>query len=148
MSDESSDVGEQEVGYGSPPRHTRFKPGRSGNPKGRPRSVNNLSTDVRNALKAPIKLRSEGRVRNISTQEGALRLLREKALKGDARALDRLLEFAARFNNDPLEQNGSAIVSGDDKAILDAYAAEAIASAGRDGADGSSGENVSIQDRP
>ena len=25
------------VGYGKPPQHSRFKPGRSGNPKGRPK---------------------------------------------------------------------------------------------------------------
>ena len=28
-----------EVGYGKPPRHTRFANGRSGNPRGRPHGV-------------------------------------------------------------------------------------------------------------
>ena len=28
-----------EVGYGKPPRHTRFVKGRSGNPRGRPRKA-------------------------------------------------------------------------------------------------------------
>jgi len=27
------------VGYGKPPRHSRFKPGRSGNPRGRPKGA-------------------------------------------------------------------------------------------------------------
>ena len=30
-----------EVGYGKPPEASRFKPGRSGNPKGRPRGSKN-----------------------------------------------------------------------------------------------------------
>ena len=30
-----------EVGYGKPPSHTRFKPGESGNPRGRPRGSRN-----------------------------------------------------------------------------------------------------------
>ena len=30
-----------EVGYGKPPTHTRFKPGQSGNPKGRPKGSKN-----------------------------------------------------------------------------------------------------------
>ena len=29
------------VGYGKPPQDTRFKPGRSGNPKGRPKGARN-----------------------------------------------------------------------------------------------------------
>ncbi len=35
-----------EVGYGKPPRHTRFQPGRSGNPRGRPKDTKNLKTDL------------------------------------------------------------------------------------------------------
>ena len=30
--------GAEIVGYGKPPEETRFKPGRSGNPRGRPRN--------------------------------------------------------------------------------------------------------------
>lgn len=30
-----------DVGYGKPPEHTRFKPGQSGNPKGRPKGAKN-----------------------------------------------------------------------------------------------------------
>jgi hypothetical protein len=45
----------------------------------------------------------------VSTQEAALLRLREKALKGDARSLDRLLELAQTFNNDAvIEILGSA----------------------------------------
>jgi hypothetical protein len=49
-----------------------------------------------------------GRTRKISTQEGALLVLREKALKGDARALDRLLGFAGQYNNEPGETAAQA----------------------------------------
>jgi hypothetical protein len=111
------------VGYRKPPLHTRFRPGQSGNPAGRPKAVRNLSTDVRRTLKTPVKLTEGRRPRKISTQEGALLVLREKALKGDARALDRLLELASRYNNDA----GDTItqqLSADDQAILAAYVAE------------------------
>ena len=51
-------------------------------------------------------------------------LLREKALKGDARSLDRLLELAVRFNNEMSDIGLGQALSADDQAILDAYAAE------------------------
>ena len=34
-----------DVGYGKPPKHSRFKPGQSGNPKGRPRSSKHKLND-------------------------------------------------------------------------------------------------------
>lgn len=35
---------EYEVGYGRPPTHTRFQPGKSGNPNGRPKGSKNTKT--------------------------------------------------------------------------------------------------------
>src|SRR5687767_13330716 len=72
-----------EVGYGRPPTHSRFRPGQSGNPTGRRRGVRNLKTDVMLTLRTPIKVKEGGRSRTRSTQEGALLVLREKALRGD-----------------------------------------------------------------
>ena len=39
-----------EVGYGKPPRHTRFTKGQSGNPRGRPPGAKNLKTLLSEAL--------------------------------------------------------------------------------------------------
>lgn len=114
------------VGYGKPPRHGQFRPGQSGNPRGRPKGVRNLRTDVKRTLKLPVRVNEAGRSRKISTQQGMLMMLREKALKGDARALDRLTELASRFNNEPAVEMAEA-VSADDEAILAAYRAEILA---------------------
>ena len=115
------------VGYGKPPAHTRFRPGQSGNPAGRRKGVRNLKADVVRTLAAPLKVKEAGRTRTKSTQEGALMLLREKALRGDSRALDRMLELAIRFNNDSVEEGPSQPLSSDDQAILVAYVAEITA---------------------
>ena len=45
---------DHDAGYGKPPRHSRFKKGQSGNPKGRPRGGRNFSTDVKATLEEPI----------------------------------------------------------------------------------------------
>ena len=113
------------VGYKSPPQHSWFQPGRSGNPRGRQKAVRNLGSDVKRTLEVPVRLNEQGKARQVSTQEAALLRLREKALKGDARSLDRLLELAQTFNNGAaLESLGDKAVAAEDQAILDAYAAE------------------------
>ena len=44
---QSSEEGMYQVGYCRPPLHSRFKPGQSGNPKGRPRQSRNMRTIAR-----------------------------------------------------------------------------------------------------
>ncbi len=110
-----------EVGYGKPPKNTQFTKSRSGNPKGRPKGSNNFGTDVKRALKAPVRLTKDGSPRTISTQEAALLRLREKALKGDARALDRLLVLAQVYNDEQLVKDASQQITAKDAEILEAY---------------------------
>jgi hypothetical protein len=120
-----------EVGYGRPPRHTRFQPGKSGNPRGRVRGVCNLATDVRRTLQTPVKLNEQGKPRRVSTQAAALLRLREKALKGDARSLDRLLELARLYNSTTdLAPSNDPMMPPEDQAILAAYHADILAAAG------------------
>jgi hypothetical protein len=52
-------------------------------------------------------------------------VLREKALNGNTRALDRVLELAVRFNDDEVGQ--AQPLPADDQAILAAYVAETSA---------------------
>ena len=109
------------VGYGRPPVHTQFKPGQSGNPRGRKKGTLNFATDLKRTLEAPITLTDPGKKpRKVSTQTAVLLRLREKALKGDARALDRLLELARIFHTGPITEPTTA-TSSDDQAILDAF---------------------------
>jgi Family of unknown function (DUF5681) len=124
MTTESSED-DFKVGYKRPPRHSRFRPGKSGNPRGRQKSVRNLGSDVKRTLETPVTLNERGKAKRVSTQEAALLRLREKALKGDARSLDRLLELAQTFNNGAaIESLGGKAEAAEDQALLDAYAAE------------------------
>ena len=115
-----------EIGYGKPPKHSRFRKGQTGNPKGRPKGTRNFRTDVNDVLRTPVKLRSNGKTRNLSTQLAGLMRLREDALKGDAKALDRLLRLAALYNDAPVEAASENLPAAD-KAILDAFVARAAA---------------------
>ena len=109
-----------EVGYGKPPKHTRFKESQSGNPKGRPKGRRNFSTDVKDTLKEPVRLTKGGKRKTVSTQLATLLRLREQALSGDARALDRMIELARTYNDEDIAQ-AAAELSSTDAAILEDY---------------------------
>jgi hypothetical protein len=116
------------VGYGKPPLHSRFAPGQSVYPKGRRKGTRNLKTDVKRTLAAPVKVRVGDRMRTRSTQEAALMILREKALHGNERALERLLELARCHNSDdPVDAGETRPLGEDDQAILATYVAQTAA---------------------
>ena len=49
-----------EVGYRKPPKDSRFKKGRSGNPRGKPRGTKNSATLLKQALLAPVLVKQNG----------------------------------------------------------------------------------------
>ena len=116
-----------EVGYKRPPQHSRFKVGQSGNPRGRPKGSRNFATDVKRTLKAGVKVSKEGKAKRISTQEAALMRLRERALAGEVRALDRLLSLAQAFNNEDVVVQGP--LSTDDAAAIENFAKRVLSGA-------------------
>ena len=124
MTNETSDDGFV-VGYKKPPQHSRFQPGKSGNPRGKQKGVRNFGTDVKRTLEMPVRLNDQGRTKRVSTQEAALLRLREKTLNGDARSIVQILELAKLFNNATVvESVGDKGLAAEDQAILDAYAEE------------------------
>ena len=69
----SSDRTRTQVGYGRPPLHSRFKPGQSGNPKGRAKQSRNLRTIVKQVLNEHMQIREGGRLRRMSAMEAFVR---------------------------------------------------------------------------
>ena len=81
------------VGYGKPPKDTRFKPGQSGNPKGRPRGAKGLNTLVRQNLTQKVAVRTPSGEKKISRIEAVIHKTVEQAMKGNARAIAELLKL-------------------------------------------------------
>ena len=90
---ESSDY---KVGYGKPPKHTRFKPGVSGNPRGRSKGTKNLKTDLMEELGEKILVREGEQAQKVSKQRAVVKTLVARTLKGDARAANLLLSVMMR----------------------------------------------------
>ena len=73
------------VGYMSPPEHTRFKKGKSGNPRGRPRKQEDLNTVLHRVLNRKVRVKDNDQTMPI--RDALMRKLRELALQGDRQAL-------------------------------------------------------------
>ncbi len=79
------------VGYRRPPISTRFQPGQSGNPKGRPKGARNNVSMAQDALEQTIRVRTNGTAQIMTVREAAYRRLAERAVGGDLKALQFLL---------------------------------------------------------
>ena len=78
---------------GNPPKHTRFRKGISGNPKGRPKGSKNLSTYILEAARDQVSATVGGKVRRITKIQATAMQLATKAAGGDQTATNRLLDW-------------------------------------------------------
>ena len=123
MSNASHDEG---GGWGNPPKHSRFKPGNSGNPKGRPAKPRGVAEAVARHLDRPMKVRVGGRSKRVSNREVLIHKLYDRALDGDNRAATLLLSYdmaSRRHGQDPNASGTPALSDEEAQAILDAYVA-------------------------
>jgi hypothetical protein len=90
---------DDEVGYGRPPKRTRFQPGKSGNPKGRPKGSKGLPTLVQEELKARIPVTEGGVTKRMSKGQAIVKRLFSGALKGELKATA-LISTLSRVDSD------------------------------------------------
>ena len=82
-----------QVGYGKPPVHSRFQPGQSGNPRGRPKGSLNIRTIYLRALSSRVKVTVRGRPRYMTRLELAIEQLINNAAKGDLKSWAAMLRL-------------------------------------------------------
>ena len=108
---------EYEVGYKKPPQRSRFKKGESGNPNGRPRGSKNLATLLEKELRQRVVVNENGRRRSITKQEAMIKHLVNKALSGDRRLLQLMLE-EIRLLETRAASSGTAIIDEADQQVM------------------------------
>jgi hypothetical protein len=107
-----------EVGYGRPPKSGQFKPGKSGNPKGRLKGMRNLATNVRAVLSRKITVMERGRRTSMSAAEAILHRYLELAIKGDVKAGAFLLSQLERFQPAETNESSAEVLSERDHEIM------------------------------
>ena len=109
------------VGYGKPPKEHQIQPGEIRNHTGRPQGSKNFSTMVRKILDSKVPITKNGKKKTVSTQEAMLLRLTEKALAGDQRALQKLLDLAERYGEQAEAEAEERKLSANEQAILDDF---------------------------
>ena len=123
------------VGYGKPPQHTQFKPGQSGNPKGRPKGIKNLNTDLEEELGQKILVTEGGTQLETTKQRAMIKSLFAKALNGDVRASGVLINLILGLEQARISAQYADAMSEEDLAILEAFKQRILTESTNQGSD-------------
>lgn len=124
------------VGYGKPPVRSRFKKGRSGNPKGRAKGEKNRATILKKILNERVVVTDNGMRKRITKQEAVYKQLVNKAASGDSRSAQLLLnemrEIEGRIGS---TESGREIIEEIDQQVFQSFLKRMRNSGGEDGED-------------
>jgi hypothetical protein len=92
-----------DVGYGKPPENTQFKPGHSGNSKGRPKGAKNLKTIVQQEAYDTITIKEGGKSSKVAKVVALIKSTMNKGIQGDPKAANTALNLIEKFlpHDDP-----------------------------------------------
>ncbi|MGB0748550.1 MAG: DUF5681 domain-containing protein [Magnetospiraceae bacterium] len=111
--------GDYEVGKGKPPKHSQFKPGQSGNLKGRPRGTKNFATDLMEELSEQINIKEGGKKIAVTKQRALLKSIVAKAISGDPKAVQVVMAMLAETLGMRSDSDASSISPADAEILAD-----------------------------
>lgn len=112
---------DDKVGYCNPPKHSRWKKGQSGNPRGRPKSARGLKTDLKEELGSQMTIAINGKHVTATKQRLMVKALTARAAAGDTRAAEKLVDMIAKIIGVEDEDSGKERLSARDQALLEQW---------------------------
>ena len=111
--------GTNDVGYGKPPQNFRFKKGRSGNPRGRPKGALNMATVLARTLREKVVIDENGKRKTVTKLEAAIAQLVSKATSGDGHAIRYLCQLVISAEERSVVAEPTTQLSETDQKVMD-----------------------------
>jgi uncharacterized protein DUF5681 len=121
--DEVSDG--EAVGYGRPPKSKQFRPGTSGNLRGRPKGSRSLGAIIQKILNQKVTVTDHGKTQRVSRLEVMVRQLANDAMRGDIRSAKLFLDIEQRHVDQGEGAHRQEDLAAEDRAILKEFLREA-----------------------
>ena len=93
------------IGYGRPPAEHRFKPGQSGNPKGRPRRGHSTADVFEAMFRSIVTIVVDGKRRRVTVREAMAMRTKKEVLNGNPRVIERWLAYAEKVEQRSAERH-------------------------------------------
>jgi hypothetical protein len=115
------------VGYKRPPKSRQFQPGRSGNPKGRPRGRRDIWSELAAELNGSVTVNDRGQRRSLPRIKVLVKKLVADAITGDVKARDLLMRLIERHGPPEQQAEGTAPTSAEDRKVIELMRERVIA---------------------
>lgn len=108
-----------EVGYCKPPKSGQFKPGVSGNSKGRPKLIKDFNSDVLEEMQEIITITEGNKIKKMTKQRALIKRMTANALNGNIASIKLLTSMLKGLpDNNTLEDD---VLTDEDAKILEDY---------------------------
>jgi Family of unknown function (DUF5681) len=104
-----------------PPKDTRFKPGTSGNPRGRPKKQSGAGAELARLLEQHITVKENGVPRRITHQRAIYRRMIIAALSGDVNTGVKIFNLLLKLAPKEEQKTEPAPISENDRAIVEDF---------------------------
>ncbi|RWN26900.1 MAG: hypothetical protein EOR97_28005 [Mesorhizobium sp.] len=126
----STEHEDETVGYRKPPKKSRFKPGQSGNPRGRRKRIENIGLAVLTELSQPITVRENGQEHVLTKRDAIAKTIVAGALAKNVKMIQILMSLVPDQFRIP-ESSKPAVaapVSAEDAEMLERFVASRLGS--------------------
>lgn len=110
-----------EVGYRKPPKSGQFKPGQSGNPRGRKKREPTIIDRLKKELNRKVPISEHGRKRSVPKFDLMLMSVTNSAAKGDLKALGMIIALLSSQAAETTPELNTDVMSPEDIALLESY---------------------------